>query len=331
LEEKKVLNFLEKRKYYSQTEMSISYFTGHIHDALVRKLLTSYPGHRQAIEHHRAEGFSPELSAVHTLRSLFTITIERLSSERRAKIEQYLTAKDEQADNAMGPVLRMFISQMNVQRSVGRVPDDALYETLVSDIFGALNGIPAEERSRVRLEAAARTYGGAMNTQTSAPESQPLTIMRERIYDSVELLRGMGDVEIAEWLLYATMQRIVLIGEGVMRDELISDVADPIKVEAALKEIDKRIADAKAAGQENARIGLGIWKLSLWAATIPTHVVPGRRLWQQLARGQSAMPQAVEAFYKRGGDLGHLKDDVIRGSRFIPYTLLPSHLPRGGA
>ena len=92
-------------------------------------------------------------TAILILTTVFTQEIEqKIPEPDRAAIESYILKNDEKPEVALAGGIKMFLSQTSIQKEVGRV-DDYLYGYVISEIVGALRGVPANERSGNRVAA----------------------------------------------------------------------------------------------------------------------------------------------------------------------------------
>jgi hypothetical protein len=92
-------------------------------------------------------------SAVGVLTAIFTNEIERrIPVADHAAIEAYITGNEIEPKYFVARGIRMFLNQAILQKELGAV-DEFHYQYMLSEIIGAIRGIPSNERMANRVVA----------------------------------------------------------------------------------------------------------------------------------------------------------------------------------
>lgn len=146
-------SFFKKRAFRSGVRVSMSYLVGF--SEILNSMFKIYPGIRTAIDADfvKDNNANQQNTAIVILTAIFTQEIEqKIPEPERAEIEKYIIKNNVEPDLSIARGIKTFLSQTTVQKDLGRV-DDYLYGYVISEIVGALRGIPANERSGNRVAA----------------------------------------------------------------------------------------------------------------------------------------------------------------------------------
>jgi hypothetical protein len=147
-----MFSYFKKRSFRSHVRVSMFYLLGFDHK-LLEYLLKTYPGIWTAIDAKFAERQNATATAIGILTIVFANVIEQGTPvSDRADIEKYILANEGEPEQPIARGIKTFLSQAIVQKDLGAV-DEFLYTYMLSEIFGALRGIPANERMANRVVA----------------------------------------------------------------------------------------------------------------------------------------------------------------------------------
>jgi hypothetical protein len=145
---------------------------------------------------------------------------------------------------------------------------------------------------------------------------------REDLETFVETLRGYSGQELGMLVAIAAALRISLRDAGELPDELLQVTADP-RQPAIQQAMANLVLSFRTPAQA---VGAIVWLHTLRALSIPELRYLGRQMWQQLQRGQSLAPVALQ-------ELQAISDSpppagALAACSYVPTDLDPGELPR---
>ena len=147
-----MLGYFKKRAFRSDVLTELSYLLL-LNDDVLHQLLRAYPGIWKAVDTDFATGKTAMTSAVGVLATVFTHEIEqRIPASDHARVERYLLHNEGEPKFVVEREIKRFLAQLLTQKDLGKAAD-GLYKYTISEIFGALRGIPSQERMAGRLVA----------------------------------------------------------------------------------------------------------------------------------------------------------------------------------
>ena len=149
-----MFGFLKKRAFRSEVQTDLTYLLGFgLNDDVLQELLRAYPGIWKAVDADFATGETAMTSAIKFLAIAFTNVIEhRIPASDYSRVERYLLHNEGEPKFRVERGIKAFLAQLLVQKDLGRVADE-LYNYTIFEIFGAIRGIPSNERMARRLVA----------------------------------------------------------------------------------------------------------------------------------------------------------------------------------
>lgn len=150
---RKRFSFFKKRAFRLGVQVSMSYLVSF--SEILDSMFKIYPSIWTAIDadFFKDKNANQQNTAIVILTAVFTQEIEQKMPEpERAATEGYILKNEAVPESSIARGIKTFLSQTSVQKDLGRV-DDYLYGYVISEIVGALRGIPANERSANRVAA----------------------------------------------------------------------------------------------------------------------------------------------------------------------------------
>jgi hypothetical protein len=147
-----MFGFFKKRAFRSKVQTELSYLLGFgLNADVLQGILRAYPGIWNVVDADFATGETAMSSAVKALAIAFTNEIEHhIPASEYDRMERYLLHNEGEPKFRVERGIKAFLSQLLMQKDLGRVADN-LYEYTISEIFGAIRGIPPNERVAWRL------------------------------------------------------------------------------------------------------------------------------------------------------------------------------------
>jgi hypothetical protein len=149
-----MLAYFKRRNFRSRVRTDMSYLMGFgLNDDVLQGLLRAYPGLWRAVDSDFSEGKSAMNSAVGVLAIAFTNEIEhRIPASHHLQMEQYIINGKGEPKFAIERGIKTFLAQVIAQKDLGKVSDE-VYKYTISEIIGALRGLPENERMAGRIMA----------------------------------------------------------------------------------------------------------------------------------------------------------------------------------